>query len=188
MLASGGGAAVLAVPAVFAVSRYRRLKAEPLPAARPAKASLPDRSSSAFEPMSRLAGAQRSLYELSGILMRSEFVDSAEVVETNDVANAAARALKDMAADVVAMERAADANSRAGVHLAETIAAATNELTSGVDQYEELVAAAARLTSPHGMPTSAVAGRKAELTSATDRLEGWASALAELAAIRSRHL
>ncbi|WP_338892722.1 phage shock envelope stress response protein PspM [Rhodococcus sovatensis] len=188
MIVSGGGAAVFAVPAVLALGRYRRLKAQPMPTARPAKTVLPHRSSAAFEPMSRLAGAQLSLYELAGILMRSEFVDPAEVAETAEVAGSAAHALTDMAADVVAMERAAEGSARAAGHLATTIAAAAVELDNGVDQYEELVAAAARLTSPNGLPSSAVAGRKAELISATDRLEGWASALAELAAIRSRHL
>lgn len=187
MLATGGGAAVLAVPAAFAFTKYRRLRAEPLAAARPTKTALPGRSSAAYEPMSRLVGAQQSLYELSGVLMRSEFVDSAELAETGDVAAAAARALTEMATDIVAMERAADANARAGAHLAATIASSAAELGTGVDQYEELVAAAARLTTPTGIPSSALEGRRAELVSATDRLEGWATALAELAEIRGRH-
>lgn len=187
MLASGGGAAVLAIPAVFAFSRYRRLRAQPLPAAKPGKMALPGRSSAAFAPMSRLAGAQQSLYELSGILMRSEFVDPAELAETDDVATAAARALVAMADDIVAMERAAGANARAGAHLTATIAGSAAELDSGVDQFEELVAAAARLTAPSPAHTGAAAGRTAELVAATDRLEGWASALAELSEIRSRH-
>ena len=187
MIVAGGGAAVFAVPAVLAVGTYRRLRSQPLPAARPNKTVLPARSSATYEPMSRLIGAQRSLYELSGILSRSEFVDPVEMADTTDVASAAAQALMEMAADIVAMERAADANARAREHLSATITGAATELDSGVDQFEELVAAAARLTAPNALPSSSVAGRKAELTSATDRLEGWATALAELNAIRSRH-
>lgn len=187
MFATGGGAAVLAIPAVAALGRYRRLKGEPLPAARPVKTVLPPRTSAAYEPMNRLAGAQLSMYELSGILMRSESIDHAELSETTEVAAAAARALTDMANDIVAMERAASGSARAAGHLSATISTAAAELDNGVDQYEELVAAAARLTGPGALPTSTVAGRRAELISATDRLEGWASALAELAVIRSKH-
>ncbi len=137
--------------------------------------------------MVRLVGAQQSLFELSGILARAEFVDPVELAETNDVAEGAALALTEMAADIVAMERAADANARAGTHLVATIEASARDFDSGVDQYEELVAAAARLTNPGGVPSNAVDRRRAELISATDRLEGWATALAELAEIRSRH-
>ncbi|WP_052068009.1 phage shock envelope stress response protein PspM [Rhodococcoides fascians] len=187
LFAGGGGAALLAVPAVLAFGRYRRLRAEPLPAARPGKAMLPPRSSAAYEPVRRLVGAQNSLYELVGILTRSEFVDSAEVSDITDVADAAARTLRDMAADISSLERAAEGSARAASHLSPTIATAAVELDKGVDQFEDLVAAAARLTSPGGLPGSAVELRKAELLSATDRLEGWASALAELAAIRGRH-
>ncbi|MDJ0391792.1 hypothetical protein QMK17_00415 [Rhodococcus sp. G-MC3] len=188
MLATGGTAAVFAIPAVFAFNRFRRLRGQPLPVERPRKTVLPSRSSAAYEPINRLVGAQQSLFELSGILARSEFVDQVELTETNDVAAAAARALTEMASDIVAMERAADANARAGAHLVTTIAGAAGELLSGVDQYEDLVAAAARLTSPGGVPSTAVDRRRAELVSATDRLDGWASALAELAEIRGRHM
>lgn len=187
MVATGGTAAVLALPAAFAFGKFRRLRAQPLPPARPRKTVVPARSSAAHEPMVRLVGAQQSLFELSGVLARAEFVDPVELAETNDVAAGAARALAEMAADIVAMERAADANARAGTHLVATIEASARELDSGVDQYEELVAAAARLTSPGGVPSNAVDRRRAELISATDRLEGWATALAELAEIRGRH-
>lgn len=187
MIATGGGAAVLAVPAVLAFGTFRRLRAQPLPASKPTRTALPPRGSAAHEPMSRLVGAQQSLYELSGILTRSEFVDSREVAETYEVASAAARALTDMASDIVAMERAADANARAGAHLAATVSNSAAELASGVDQYEELVAAAARSTNPNGLPTTVVDARRADLVAATDKLEGWATALAELAEIRGRH-
>ncbi len=135
--------------------------------------------------MNRLVGAQRSLFELTALLGRSDLVDPAEIAETSEVAAAAAQALTEMASDIVAMERAADANARAREHLTSTISDAANELDSGVDQFEELVAAAARVTAPNASSTTS-AGRTAELVSATDRLEGWATALAELAAIRSR--
>lgn len=187
MIATGGGAALLAVPTVFAITRYKQLKSEPLPARKPGKSMLPARHSSAFTSMNRLAGAQRSLYELTGVLLRSESIASEDILETTEVAYSAAAALTDMATDIVAMERAAESNTRAGVHLTSSISGAAAELEAGVDQYEELVEAAARLTSPSGMPSSAVAARRAELSSATDRLQGWAFALEELAEIRRRH-
>ncbi|SNS26383.1 phage shock envelope stress response protein PspM [Rhodococcoides kyotonense] len=187
MFATGGGAMLFAVPAVLALGRYRRLRAQPLPPARPGRATLPDSGSAAYAPMYRLAGAQRSLYELTGILARSESVDSAELAETTEVAAAAATALASMATDVVSMERAAASNTMAAEHLGPTIRNAADQLHSGVDQFEELVAAAARLTAPAQLPSSAVDLRRAELTSATDRLDGWATALTELAEIRRRH-
>lgn len=187
MIATGGGAALLAVPTVFAITRYRQLKSEPLPARKPGKSMLPARHSSAYTAMNRLAGAQRSLYELTGVLQRSESIASEDILETTEVAYAAAAALTDMATDIVAMERAAESNPRAGLHLTSSISGAAGELDAGVDQYEELVEAAARLTSPTSMPSSAVATRRAELSSATDRLQGWAFALEELAEIRRRH-
>ena len=137
--------------------------------------------------MHRLVGAQQSLYELTLILGRSELVDPAEVAEISDVAAAAARALTEISADIVAMERAAENNVRAREHLVGTISAALAELDSGIDQFDELVASAARSTSPNGTSSMSASGRKAELISATDRLEGWAVALAELDAIRGRH-
>lgn len=188
MLATGGGAVLFAVPAAFAIGRFRRLRAQPLPPAKPGRTTLPPRASVAHVPMQRLGGAQRSLYELSGILSRSDSVLSSDLTETMDVAAAAAAALTSMATDVVSMERAAASNSRAGTHLEPAIRGAADELESGVDQYEELVAAAARLTVPAQLPANAVDLRRAELTSATDRLEGWATALVELAEIRSRHI
>ncbi|NIL75678.1 hypothetical protein [Rhodococcus sp. B10] len=187
MVATGGSALVLAVPAVLAIGHYRTLKAQPLPPARPGRATLPDRSSAAHMPMKRLTGAQRSLYELTGILARSESVDPVELAETTDVATSAANALTAMSADVVSMERAAASNSAAAEHLAPTIRDAADQLDRGVDQFEELVAAAARLTAPAQLPSSTIDMQRAELTSATDRLDGWATALAELAEIRRRH-
>ncbi len=187
MIATGGSAAVLAVPTAFAIASFRRLRSQPLPAGRLVKVILPPRTSAAFQSMGRLLGAQQSLHELIGILTRSEFLDAGEVAETADVASSAVRALTDMAVDIVAMERAAGSNARAGVHLGPTIANAAAELHIGVEQYEDLVSSAAKLTSPHGPRSSVVAVRKAELTEATDRLEGWAVALSELAVIRDRH-
>ncbi|WP_174565308.1 phage shock envelope stress response protein PspM [Rhodococcoides yunnanense] len=187
MLATGGTAMLFAVPAVFAVGRFRRLRAQPLPPQRPGRTALPARTSAAHEPLQRLAGAQRSLYELSGVLSRSESVDPADLADTMEVAEGAAAALRAMAGDVVSMERAAESNARAAAHLESAISGAAHDLESGVDQYEELVAAAARLTAPARLPMSSVDVRRAELTSATDRLEGWATALAELAEIRRRH-
>lgn len=186
-IATGGTAAFLAVPAVLAFGTFRRLKSQPLPAAKPVKASLPPASSAAYEPMKRLHGGERSLYELLGILSRSGSVDPAEVADTADVAAAAVETLTVRSSDIVAMERAADASPTAREHLAKAILGAADELSSGVDQYEALVAAAARVTAPNNVHTRAVGGRTSELLAATDRLEGWASALTELDAVRRPH-
>jgi hypothetical protein len=73
-------------------------------------------------------------------------------------------------------------------HLRGGIASAAAELATGVDQYEQLVAAAARMTGPAGsVSATVVESHRRELLSATDRLQGWAEALTEIDAIRARH-
>ena len=91
--------------------------------------------------------------------------------------------------EVVSMERAAAASPQSRAHLAPTINAFTAQLSSGVRQYNEMVTAAAHLVSAangNGGTAnnwSAVAPQhhyRSELTSATDRLLGWAQAFEEL--------
>ena len=87
--------------------------------------------------------------------------------------------------EVVSMERAAGASPQARAHLAPTINAFTAQLSAGVRQYNEMVTAAAHLVSAgNGTGGSPVPlpqhHYRSELTSATDRLLGWAQAFDEL--------
>ncbi|MGV8870885.1 MAG: phage shock envelope stress response protein PspM [Rhodococcus sp. (in: high G+C Gram-positive bacteria)] len=188
LFVGGGGTALMAVPAVFAVSRFRRLRSQPVPVGIPAKRTAPQRGSAAYESMMRLAGAEQSLFELLGILARSETIGSDEVEDMISVASGAARGLEGVAVDIAALERAGAASAATREHLRSGIGTAAVELATGVDQYEGLVAAAARMTGPAGFAsTAAMESHRSELLSATDRLQGWAEALTELDQIRARH-
>lgn len=188
LLVGGGGAALFAVPAGFALARLRVLKARPVPIGMPVKRILPPRNSAAHEPMVRLAGAERSLYELLGILSRSESIRSEELEETVTVASDAVLGLSAVATDIAAMERAGASSAATRDHVRAGIDAAAADLAAGVRQYEDLVGAAARMTGPVGStPSSMAEVQRMELLSATDRLQGWADALEEIAEIRSRH-
>ena len=188
LYAGSGSAALMAVPAVFAVARLRRLRFQPVPVGMPAKRVLPQRGSAAFEPMARLAGAEKSLFELLGILARSETIGTAEVEETIGVASEAVHGLEGVAVDIAALERAGAASVATREHLRSGIDSAAADLAAGVDQYEQLVAAAARMAGPAGFSsTTIVDNHRRELESATDRLQGWAEALTEIDRIRARH-
>ncbi|WP_245154240.1 hypothetical protein [Rhodococcus sp. 1R11] len=188
LFVGGGSAALLAVPAVFAFGRLRRLRGQPVPVGVPGRRSLPQRGSAAFEPMSRLAGAEQSLFELLGILARSGTIAAEDVEEMIGVASDAVRGLDGVAVDIAALERAGAASASTRTHLRPGIEAAASDLAAGVNQYEDLVAAAARMTGPAGSTSkNVVDSHRRELLSATDRLQGWADALTELDEIRSRH-
>ncbi|WP_256983970.1 hypothetical protein [Rhodococcus sp. 15-649-2-2] len=188
LFVGGGGAALMAVPAVFAVTRLRRLRSQLVPVGIPARRTLPQRGSAAYEPMARLAGAEKSLFELLGILARSETIGTDEVEETIGVASDAAQGLEGVAVDIAALERAGAASFATREHLRNGIDSAAADLAAGVDQYEQLVAAAARMTGPAAFTSTTVVGvHRRELESATDRLQGWAEALTEIDRIRARH-
>ncbi|CCQ16751.1 putative integral membrane protein [Rhodococcus sp. AW25M09] len=184
----GGGAAFMAVPAVFALSRLRHLRSQPVPVGLPTKRVTPQRGSAAHESMTRLAGAEQGFFELLGILARSETIGSEEVEEMIGVASDAARGLEGVAVDIAALERAGAASVVTRDHVRSGITSAAADLAAGVEQYEQLVAAAARMTGPAGFASTTVAeSHRRELASATDRLQGWAEALAEIDEIRARH-
>ncbi|MBY6366392.1 hypothetical protein HQ604_06710 [Rhodococcus corynebacterioides] len=180
IVGGAGTTALLAVPSVAAALAYRRLRGEPLPAARPAPRSLPPYGSAAREPMDRLRRSEQSLHELLGIVSRSGAVAEDDVQDTSRIAAAAAASLTAVADDVVAMERAASGNETAAAHLRATIPAAVRRLHEGVEQYDGLVAAAALLTAPASGSVAAQDTRRDALQFATDRLEGWAYGLDRL--------
>ncbi|QCQ93790.1 phage shock envelope stress response protein PspM [Rhodococcus sp. SGAir0479] len=188
VVATGGAAALFAVPAVVAVGTYRRLTATPLPPAAASRRPLPPVGSAARAPMERLARAESSLHQLLGVLGRSAVVDAGELDHTGETGRAASAALRAVAADVVAMESAGRGTAAAAAHLERSITAAAGQLDVGVEQYEGLVTAAAKLTAPAQSSSYSLLGRQRdELLSASDRLEGWAEAIGEIEEIERRY-
>lgn len=188
IVATGGTTAALAVPAVLAVRKMRRLDAVPLPPAPPRRRVLPPDGSVARAPMARLASNEQSLAHLLGVLARSQAVAAEDLDEIGDAARAASSALEAVAVDVVALESAARGSAAAGAQLGQALTAAGHRLETGVDQFEELVAAAARFAgAPEGSrPMAVLEQQRAELISASDRLEGWAQSWREVDRIEHR--
>ncbi|MBA8960605.1 phage shock envelope stress response protein PspM [Rhodococcus opacus] len=188
MLMAGGGAVVFAVPAVLAVSRYRKLDAVTLPPGLPARRVLPAPSSAAREPMERLVHSERALHGILGVLSRSGTISGEDIEDTHATARSAAAALQAVALDITSMEDAAQGSRAAAAPLHRAITSAAAQLDDGVDQFEELVAAAAEVAVPG--TTSAVgelAYERAELVSATEKLAGLAAALGEIDDIVRRY-
>ncbi|MGV9747167.1 phage shock envelope stress response protein PspM [Rhodococcus zopfii] len=189
IVATGGTTAALAVPAVLAVRTARRLDALPLPPAPPRRRALPPQGSVARAPMARLASNEQSLAQLLGVLARSQAVVAEDLDEIGEAAQAASSALEAVAVDVVALESAASGSAAAGAQLGPALAAAGRRLETGVDQFEELVAAAARFAgAPEGSrPMAVLEQQRAELISASDRLEGWAQSWQDVDRIQQRY-
>ncbi|MFC7450068.1 phage shock envelope stress response protein PspM [Rhodococcus daqingensis] len=186
LIVGGGAAALFAVPAAAAWRTYRRLNEIPLPVRSPSWRGLPPVGSAAREPVVRLVGAQTSLHELLGVLTRSAVVAGEDIEEIGETAESAAEALHAVADDVVAMERAG--SNASGLQLGDTIDATAARLSAGVAQYEELLASVARMTAPAAADSlGALERQRSEMLAASDRLEGLAGALEEIAAIRRRH-
>lgn len=187
VVATGGAAALFAVPTVVAVGTYRRLTATPLPAPTVTRQPLPPAGSAARAPMERLAAAESSLNQILGVLGRSSVVDVDELDHAGETARAASAALRSVASDVVAMENAGRGTAAAAPHLEHAVRNAEQQLADGVVQYEGLVAAAARMTAPAQSSSYTMLDRqREELLSASDRLEGWADALGEVDEIDRR--
>lgn len=179
----GAGAAF---PAALLFMRYRWLRAEPLPRERVTSGRrLPPPSSAARPAMSALGASERGLVSLIGVIEHGALLPADEVGEVSSAAHRSAAAMAATADEVVSMERAAGASPQARAHLAPTINAFTAQLSAGVRQYNEMVTAAAHLVSAgNGTGGSPVPlpqhHYRSELTSATDRLLGWAQAFDEL--------
>jgi hypothetical protein len=87
------------------------------------------------------------------------------------------------ATDIRSMEKAMQATPSSRASLASTVNAFATQLGHGVQQYNEMVNAAAQLVSTSSSPMSRQQHRN-ELTGATDRLLGWAQAFDDLSPAR----
>lgn len=186
VVVAGGGAALFAVPAVVAVGRYRSMTAGPPPA--PLRRRLPPSSSRAFIPMSRLVGAETSLFEILGVLRRADTIDPGELDEITATADSALRAMFAVSSDIASMERAVTSTPKVAETLEPTIAGAVRELQAGLGQYEDLVNSAATLTAPH--TPSALVGFNRELSAlhaAAERLSSLADAIGEVDEITQKY-
>ncbi|WP_425337717.1 phage shock envelope stress response protein PspM, partial [Rhodococcus gordoniae] len=155
----------------------------------PRRRPLPPADSVARAPMERLAANEESLRRLLGVLVRSNSVASDDLAEIDDAARAAASALDAVVEDVVALESAARGSAAAKTHLSAAITDAGERLGTGVDQFEELVAAAARLaaTAEGNRSLAMLDRRRAELIATSDKLESWAQSWREVGQIEQRY-
>jgi hypothetical protein len=174
-------AVVQAFAATLLLARYRWLRAEPLPARRPAGSGrLPPPGSAARPAMLALRASQPGFFSLLGAIERGSMVPTSEICDLSAAADRAAAALAATAAEVVAMERAVVAAPQSRAYLVPAINAFTAQLRTGVRQYNKMVSAAAQLVaSANGEPVPLQRCR-GELVDATDRLIAWAQAFDEL--------
>ncbi|BDT88156.1 phage shock envelope stress response protein PspM [Nocardia cyriacigeorgica] len=183
----GGGAVALVTGTALSARRYLRLRGKPLPQAAFIARKAPGVRSAARAPIVRLVQAERAMHDLAAQIARSRRLPPDELDDLLDTARSGAAALHALAADIVAMERAAATvgrtNPQAGASLTANAGVSVQRLESGVAEYEQLVAAAGRVLA---VPDSSVVayqfnGIVAELQHAADRLDGWAQALTEIA-------
>lgn len=186
-------AVVQVVPATLLFFRYRWLRTETLPAARPAAIRrLPSPGSSARPAMSALGASERGFFSLLGVIERGAMLPAAEIRDLTAAANKSSAAMAATAAEVVSMERAAQYSESSRSYLVPTINAFTAQLGAGVRQYNEMVTAAAQLVSSanghagDGLAAASQQHYRAELAGTTERLLGWAQAFDELGGLPRR--
>jgi len=186
---SGGEAAVTGIVialiagtlAVRSGLRMRRLgheqRAIGAPNAAPARPpALPPRGSLARQPIERLAEAESTLGELLRQIARGGLVPAESVEHTRRTGAEAASALRAVAAQLHAVERARDhAPPSERGSLSDGVRRLRGQLDDGLDGYGSLVAAAGRV-----LAASSPAGPNQELLEATDHLAGLAMALRDL--------
>jgi hypothetical protein len=173
-------AAGAAAPATLLLLRYRWLRREPLPSPRPAlMRRLPPPGSAARPPIAALAAAERGMFSLLGVIERGELLPAAEIREMTDAASQVASTMYATASDVVSMEKTLRLTPHSRSYLSPTIEAFAAQLNHGVEQYNEMVTAAAQLVSTFNSPMARRQYRE-QLVIATDRLLGWAQAFDEL--------
>ncbi|MFD3507022.1 hypothetical protein [Nocardia sp. NPDC058666] len=182
----GGGAVAFVTGTALSARRYLQLRSAPLPQAAFVARKSPGIRSAARAPIQRLIRAERALYDLGAQIGRTRRLPEDELRDLLDTARSGAGALHALATDVVAMEQAADTVGRANPEtvaaLKTTVSGVVSRLETGVVEYEQLVAAAARILA---VPEDNVVayqfnGIVADLREAADRLDGWAQALTEL--------
>ncbi|WP_410869709.1 phage shock envelope stress response protein PspM [Nocardia sp. A7] len=183
----GGGAIAFVTGTAITARRYLELRGKPLPQAAFVARRSPGIRSAARAPIQRLLRAERALYDLGAQIARTRRLPEDELRDLLETASSGAGALHALAADVVAMEQAADTVGRANpdtvAALKNTVVGVLARLETGVVEYEQLVAAAARILA---VPESSVLayqfnGIVADLREAADRLDGWAQALTDMA-------
>ncbi|MFC4374692.1 hypothetical protein ACFO5K_11345 [Nocardia halotolerans] len=183
----GGGAIAFVTGAAVNARRYLRSRGQPLPQAAFVPRKSPGLRSAARAPIQRLIRAERALHDLGAQIARSHRLPDDELRDLLETARSGAGALHALATDVVAMEQAADTVGRANPDtvsaLKTTVSGVLTRLETGVVEYEQLVAAAARILA---VPEDTVVayqfnGIVADLREAADRLDGWAQALTEMA-------
>jgi len=186
-------AVVQVIPATLLLLRYRWLRSEMLPAARPASVRrLPSPGSAARPAMSALGASERGFFSLLGVIERGAMLPAAEIRDLTAAAQKSSAAMAATAAEVVSMERAAQYSESSRSYLVPTINAFTAQLGAGVRQYNEMVTAAAQLVSSvnggagDGVALAASQQYRAELAGSTDRLLGWAQAFDELGGLTRR--
>jgi hypothetical protein len=171
-----GATVISGFMAVSAGIKSWRLHKEPLPDPIRIPAPLPARGSQAREPLRRLEEAEDALHELLGQLARGAMVPRDSVDQARHTGAEAATALRGIAAQLHAVERARDhapASDRPA--LTEGIRRLRAQLDEGIDGYCRLVAAAG-----HALAASTRSSGRVELIDATDHLAGLAQALRDL--------
>jgi len=175
--------------ATLSFLRWRWLKGEPLPPPRASARRLPPRGSAARPPMAALAASERGLTSLLGVMERGRMLPADELRELRAAADHTAATMAATAREVVSMERAVSAAPQSRAHLLPTIQAYRAQLDHGARQYHEMVTAAAQLVSAANTGQTSTSPMwqqryRDELTTATDRLLGWAQAFDELGHVR----
>ncbi|MGO4613455.1 hypothetical protein AB4305_04735 [Nocardia sp. 2YAB30] len=183
----GGGAVALVTGAALSTRRYLRLRGAPLPQAAFLPRKPPPLWSSARQPIGRLVRAEKALHGLSAQIRRSNGLPEDELADLLETAASGSAALHALAADITAMEQAlgtmGHSNSPAAVALTENSRFTLGRLDAGVAEYEQMVAAAGRILA---VPENTLLRHDfdtivADLRHASDRLDGWAQALTEVA-------
>jgi hypothetical protein len=188
LVAGGGAATLLAIPAALAWRRLRQYRKDPLPLRGPLRRFVPN-GAAATGLMRRLVASEQSLYQLLLVLAGSQSVPPEEVDEISTAAWETADALEGAAREIAAMEQASRAAKHTYPHLESAIAAVLQRLSDGVAQHEALVAMAAQMAAAAAAdPFGGLDRYRHDLMAATDRLEGLAGALHELANVRRPYL
>ncbi|MGQ4597627.1 phage shock envelope stress response protein PspM [Nocardia sp. R6R-6] len=183
----GGGAVALVTGAALSTRRYLRLRAAPLPQAAFIPRKQPPLWSNARQSIMRLGRAEKALHGLGTQIARSKRLPREELADLLETAESGASALHALAADITAMEQGlaamGHANSPAAVALTEHLRLTLGRLDAGIAEYEQIVAAAGRILA---IPDNTVVRHNfdtivADLRHASDRMDGWAQALTEIA-------
>ncbi|WP_084823714.1 phage shock envelope stress response protein PspM [Nocardia beijingensis] len=183
----GGGAVALVTGAALSTRRYLRLRGAPLPQAAFIPRKLPPLWSNARPSIARLVRAEKALHGMGVQIARSHRLPPDELADMLETAASGAAALHALAADITAMEQGlgaiGSAKSPAAVALTENLRLILARLDAGVAEYEQVVAAAGRILA---VPEHTVVRHNfdtivADLRHASDRLDGWAQALIEVA-------